>query len=511
MISLQQQDATPPISLPKASYTRSGHEFHPQKDLWQYKDQLTSIYMDFSKFPAPHEIKQSIKKIIAWYAENRSASYTQNLFNYLLTFFRKTSGELQTDVANITPEILLNYYASLPERNKYYLGYIAGPIKRWVSMELPGVSPDCLDLLEQLRIKGCVKGEAVLTHDPEHGAFSDIEYQSLLSGLNAAYEKGGMEREDFLLAWLCLVLGQRPVQYAGLKLCDFHIFAGEDNEHDYFLDIPRAKQRHQLTRELFSKRPIDSVTGEILAAHIESIRNSYRHLLDDPEQAPIFPAARTSQEMAPGFEFHRTAGTLSLKIKQVLNTLQVFSERTGDYVNITPTRARRTLGTRAAAEGHGELIIAELLDHSDIQNVGVYVQAVPELLERLDKALALQLGPRAQAFMGMVVDSAEQAKRGDDPVSRVCSPHSGMQPVGTCGKHGFCQSFAPVACYTCINFQAWADGPHMEVLNYLLTERKRLQKNTDSRIASVNDRTILAVAQVVQLCKNLKSQEGLAQ
>ena len=511
MISSKQQDTTQTIFLPKASYSRSGCKFHPQKDLWKYKDQLVNVNMDFSKLPVSHEIQDATKKVMVWYAENRSSSYMLNLFSYLLSFFRKTSGELQTNVMNITPEMLLNYYAALPERNKYYLGYIAGLIKRWVSLELPGVSPDCLNLLEQLRIKGCTKGEAVLTHDPEHGAFSDIEYQSLLSGLNAAYEQGEMEREDFLLAKLCLTLGQRPVQYAGLKLCDFHIFVGENNQRDYFLDIPRAKQRHQLTRELFSKRPIDSVTGEILAAHIESIRASFRPLLGDPEQAPMFPAARTSREMPPGFEFHRTAGTLSLKIKQVLNTLQVCSERTGDYINITPTRARRTLGTRAAAEGHGELIIAELLDHSDIQNAGVYVQAVPELLERLDKALALKLGLRAQAFMGMVVDSEEQVARGDDPTSRVCSPHSGMQPVGTCGKHGFCQFLAPIACYTCINFNAWIDGPHLEVLNYLLAERKRLQKSADSRIASVNDRTILAVAQVIQLCKDLKSKGGSVQ
>jgi hypothetical protein len=35
-------------------------------------------------------------------------------------------------------------------------------------------------------------------------------------------------------------------------------------------------------------------------------------------------------------------------------------------------------------EGHGELIIAELLDHSDTQNVGVYVQATPEIVESVE-------------------------------------------------------------------------------------------------------------------------------
>lgn len=504
----QQQEPVQEVHIPAFSYTRSGRRFCPRKDLWKYKDQLVNIYMDFSRLPTSYEMRQATKKVMIWYAENRAPSYMANLFRYLLSFFRKTSEELQTDVININHKMLLNYYSSLPERNKYYLGYIAGLIKRWQSMELPGVNSDCLLLLEQLRIKGCAKGEAVLTHDPYSGAFTDIEYQSILSGLNKAYENGEIKREDFLLARLCLVLGQRPVQYAGLKVCDFHILAGENNETEYILYIPRAKQRGQLTRESFAKRSIEATMGEILAEHVAEIRNRFESLLPNPEEAPIFPAARPSQEMSLGFEFHRTSGTLSLKIKQILDTLQIRSERTGDYINITPTRARRSLGTRAAAEGHGELIVAELLDHSDTQNAGVYVQAVPELFERLSKTLALQLGPRAQAFAGVIVDSEKQAACGDNPASRVCSPHSEMQPVGTCGKHGFCQSFAPIACYTCINFQAWLDGPHLEILNYLLAERKRLQKSTDSRIASVNDRTILAVAQVVQLCKDMKSERG---
>lgn len=508
MTSVQRQGLLQTIYLPDVSYTRSGCEFYPQSELWKYRDGLKNMYMDFTKFPCSYEMRQAIKKVISWYAENRSPSYTANLFSYLLSFFRKTSEELQTDVAYITPEILLNYYASLSERNQYYLGYIAGLIKRWVNMELPGVNSDCVNLFEQMRIKGCNKGEAVLTHDPERGAFTDIEYHSLLSGLNSAYAKGEMEREDFLLAWHCLVLGQRPVQYAGLKLCDFHIFAGENDEHEYFLNIPRAKQRDELTRESFTKRPIDPAIGEILTEHIELLRNSFKSLLEDPEQAPIFPAVRASQKMSPGFEFHRTAETLSLKIKQILSTLRVRSERTGDYLNITPTRARRSLGSRAAAEGHGELIIAELLDHSDIQNAGIYVQAIPEMLERLDEALAFQLAPRAQAFAGMLIEPVSQTNTSS---YKVGNPYSDGQPVGSCGRQGFCESLAPVACYTCVNFQAWVDGPHASILKYLLKERKRLLRSTDNRIASVSDRTILAVAYVVQKCKEIKEKRGTVQ
>lgn len=63
-----------------------------------------------------------------------------------------------------------------------------------------------------------------------------------------------------------------------------------------------------------------------------------------------------------------------------------------------------------AREGFGLMVIAELLDHSDIQNVDVYTKNVPEDAYALNKAMALQLAPYAQAFQGVLVDSEDDAK-----------------------------------------------------------------------------------------------------
>jgi hypothetical protein len=180
--------------------------------------------------------------------------------------------------------------------------------------------------------------------------------------------------------------------------------------------------------------------------------------------------------------------------------LEVTSERTGEPIHIAPIRFRRTVGTQAAAEGHGELIIAELLDHSDLQNVGVYVAATPEIVERIDRAVAAKLAPLAQAFAGILVDGKTEPN--GPPELRIVAPQysKSFASVGTCGQHGFCAFAAPLACYTCANFRAWLDGPHEEILDHLVAERDRLMQ-VDMRIAAVNDRTILAVAQVVEMCK----------
>jgi len=83
-----------------------------------------------------------------------------------------------------------------------------------------------------------------------------------------------------------------------------------------------------------------------------------------------------------------------------------------------------------------------------------------------------------------------------------------MTPMGNCGKFGFCGSLAPIACYTCSNFQPWLDGPHDAVLMHLISERERLLVGSDIRIASINDRTILAVAEVVKQCEDIQIAES---
>jgi hypothetical protein len=140
--------------------------------------------------------------------------------------------------------------------------------------------------------------------------------------------------------------------------------------------------------------------------------------------------------------------------------------------------------------------VADLLDQSDTQNAGVYVEATSDIIDRLDKALALKLAPLAQAFTGHFA-SIEELRTAPGGVVRggVRSP-----PLGACGQHAFCGFAAPIACYTCRQFRAWRDGPHEAVLEKLVLERDRLQATTDPRIAAVNDRTIIAVAEVVRLC-----------
>lgn len=490
--------------LPITARTRNGVEFDPSADHWHYRDGALIVNLNFSDIaeisPA---MRQSMKGVLLWYAENHSPAFLRNGFWTLKHLFKELFSQKGRILEEIDSTDLINYRANIGKHREWLLGQAAGFIKRWEQLRLPGATSSAIELLNSIRLKGNPKGVAVLTMDPIHGPFTSIELESLHHALNESYAKGKLSLDDYLLAWLLMMLGQRPVQYAYLKVCDILVL-DQDGTKTYILRIPRAKQRGGTPRSATKERALNPQIGALLLSYAETVKSRFKHQLNDPTQAPLFPEEKSDLEYPEGLEFHRTSQRISIQITEIFASLQVRSERTGQFMHINPTRFRRTLGTRAAAEGHRELIIAELLDHSDTQSVWIYVEATPEMIDRIDRAMAVHLAPLAQAFSGEIINNDPRNEA--TPESNIVAPQytNGFTPVGSCGKHGFCGFAAPIACYTCRKFNAWVEGPHEAVLDYLIAERERLMVGTDNRIAAITDRTILAVAQVVQQCQHIR-------
>lgn len=488
---------------PTSVRTRGGILFDPNDERWTIREAQGIARIDFSRLrgAATPKFVSGFRSTLVWYAENRSLRHLENMFNRSEHLFKYLGEAREGSVEEITGTDLLNYHAMLDSDKRWYLGSLAGLLKKWYVLGHQGVAGSAIAALRELRLKGNQKGVAVSTMDPHDGPFTDIELESIQVALNRAYAAGALSTDDYLLSWLFMLLGQRPAQYALLKLSDFTVLEVGDGSLTYCLNVPRVKQRKPARLE-FRERLITPQIGKLLHDYANEVRAALEGKLGDVNQAPLFPGRKTGDQPV-GMEYHRTGQEVANQLVRALGKLKVYSERTGNHIHITATRFRRTLGTRAAVEGHGELIIAELLDHTDTQNVGVYVQATPEIIKRIDRAVAMALAPMAQAFAGVIIPDESKALRNGDPSSRVFDPRieSTCKPMGSCGSHGYCGFSAPIACYTCQSFQAWADGPHEAVLGYLLAERERKMVVADERIASINDRTILAVAEVVRQCQ----------
>ncbi|WP_417820388.1 site-specific integrase [Terasakiella sp.] len=494
------------LSLPEMAMTRDGGQFFPVNQLWKIPGPSRTVWFSFQGYEDffSDELLYSLKLVFVHYLQTHSLSHSGNLYERAKHFFSYLAKDTDS-LSHITSAQILSYRSQLPADREWYLGSLSGFFKQWYDMGYPGVHKDVPRLFNEIKIKGNQKGNAVRTMDPDTGPFDDMELQAIHTALNNAFAQGDIGVHDFVLVNLFTALGARPIQIAALKCKDLMVGRSDDGTPTYILNIPSAKKRAEQIRTSFKPRPLIREIGEALEAWINYLKKINPAETDDTGDLPIFPDWWANN--VPGLEHHLQANELSLKLSAVCSILGVTSHRTGDPIKINPRRFRYTLGTRAAQEGHGELLIAELLDHSDTQNVGVYVEATPAIAERIDKATALELAPIAQAFCGMIVDDEAKAKRGDDLTSRIGSPEIGN--VGTCGRFGFCGGMAPVACYTCRNFQPWLDAPHEELLDSLLQERERLLETTgDERFASINDRTIMAVADVVMLCQSTLEERG---
>jgi hypothetical protein len=293
---------------------------------------------------------------------------------------------------------------------------------------------------------------------------------------------------------------------------------------EFVLNVPRRKQRGGGFRAAFKPYALNNENGLAVAALIAEQeaklqKVNARSVFPLPKfDLPLFPdwgqlrsfAALSPVDRAdlPPDALHLKPSVVRDRLQRLVRELRPVSERTGEVLHVYPTRLRRTTGTRAAREGYGPLLIAELLDHTDTQNVNVYVENIPEHVDAINQAVAAQLAPIAQAFAGKLVNTETDAIRGSDPSSRI-RVRTG-EAAGTCGHFGFCGAFAPIACYTCINFQPWLHGPHEKVLEHLLADQDRVLKLTsDHQVSSVTNRTIIAVTRVIQLCAERKSELGI--
>lgn len=481
--------------LPDVVHLRDGNGIPFAEGSWRFRSNGTDFALAFNHVPGlSQELIDGWKATTAWYLSQQSPAYAQTLHIISVDFFRHAV-EHSGDVITITTSHVLGYVSTLPVGLEYKASRLRTFLRKWIRLGQPGIAAESVEMLEQMRFATQPSGEAVLTHDPRTGAFSDTEFEGIVSGLNRSFGRGDLSQEEFVLGWLLVATGARPSELAALKLRDFHHLEAADGTRVYWLDLPQAK-KGTLIRERFAKQELAAQIGELVEAYIAVAARKDGGSAEEIADLPFFPGLGGGA----GLDGHATRALLTKRLQNALASIGVMSERTEEELEVDARRFRYTLATRAAAEGASVYQIAELLGHGTILTAKTYVEARPKTLERIDRALALQLAPIAQAFAGVLVER-EKDPRLADPTRFIIDPEVTDDVIGSCGKFGFCGLAAPIACYTCNRFTPWLDAPHEEVLDKLLQDRERqLASHGDRKIAASRDRTILAVAEVVRLC-----------
>ncbi|MPR12868.1 site-specific integrase [Microvirga tunisiensis] len=512
-------DQTQALAPLRVITTIDGATFDPSLLVWRLVGAIKPRKFDFLSIPfVTEELRIAIRDACASLLLSASPDRVWMILSSLRSFFKFSISQCHTSapIENITLAGFMNYATSIPLRKRHKLARFRESLLSLRSVGFPHLQDDLVATLSELKIPEHDKGSAVSTMDPTKGPLTDLEYDALIAAIQDAFAQNQMNLADYVLIMLGITLGARPTQLAMVKVKDLQVGVKPSGDKFYVLRITRLKQGKGVRpRTYFRDRALAADFGAIVERQCKASRTwaSERGLNED--EAPLFPSNhyfdRPSEytSVAPRYEYHRGGAIIGERISRTLSKLRVVSERTGKPMRIFQARIRRTFGTRLAAEGYDLDVISELMDHSHSKSSHVYIETRPELIERVDRALALKMAPMAQAFLGTIVSDDEPSKRDKFAPGRVVhlSNAASLEALGGCGKRDYCGLAAPLACYTCTLFNPWVDGSHEALLELLITEREEQLQLADRRIATVNDRTILAVADVVNRCSTILSSE----
>jgi integrase len=499
------------------STSKMGYIFDINKRTWKLD---TSVTLNWGLLPDESELDflAGYKEQMADYACELSASTCSIIFDDILTMLRVTG------VGNLKLSTVQNYLSTLDDSREYKLGSFRAFLLNWHDKNIEGIDPKLAPWLEQITLKGMTKGVPVAKGCPHAGAYSMQEQQAILFwGVNSFFDnKLSLRNYTWLL--LNVYLGARPTQFCQLKACDL-IMKSKDGQTEYTLNVPQAKKHGSTNfRDVMKESDIDedlallfsnqaNQTLEIIEAQVGKLPQDLK------AQMPVFGFAKTIGSLNSISELveimNNTPDAIHLPRRsstkilfQIGKKCMATSERLdGEFIHLTARRFRYTMGTNAARKGLSAFGIAKILGHNGIQNVKVYTENVKELTEEINEALAAVLAPLAQAFAGNLIASEADALRANDPRSRIRNQKG--DGVGNCGTYGFCAKGGR-ACYTCVKFQPWVTGRHQVILNGVLDERKRLsEKGASKFVIQSTDRLVLAITEVIQLCAEVKENEGV--
>ncbi len=371
-----------------------GYDFDVNETTW-ILDKNTSTNLSVIHNSLSGDVLKGCLSALSFYASNFSSNHTKSIVERFQHMLRETGA------SEITDTVLINYRASLSKAKEWYLGTIRGFLRRWYQLGYFGVSEEVITLLDSWTIRGNRKGDAVKRKDPTQGPFTDNELQAFNEGVVKAYELDQIKISDLAISLVTSNTGRRPIQISHLRVVD--VLCGTNNKGEplYVLNVPRGKHGEGFRAE-FKPFAITHDLWSILSAQAKSAvtlsekKLGFQLQEQDRQQIPLFPDYRVLRRISSPAEFRAllVSDKLHICAAEVTDILQfaaeeagVKSERTEENLVITARRLRYTTGTRAAREGFGELVIAELLDHRDTQNAGVYVKNIPEHVEKLDAAV----------------------------------------------------------------------------------------------------------------------------
>jgi integrase len=418
-----------------------GYSFKLSDIKWQL-DKENSISPHRIADKMPESMRIGYLTTLAYFSAEYSAGYTKNINQ----IFSQWLGMI--DIKTIDAHAVYQFNVNLGPEKNYKLNSIKKFLTKWKKLGYVGVETSALTMLEKIKIKTNLTGEAVKRRDPNSGPLTEQELKIILESIRKLLKENKIHLFIYCYIILLATTGRRPLQLTSLKAKDL-IRTGEG----WFLNIPKVKQRKDFRSE-FSLVSIDDCLYEKLTTlvdvnqkHIEDsinqgighIKNELPIFMDSKKSISIQSGQSLDTIMATDF-FHMKNSIISKELDKITTKFNIQSSRTHNPIRLNARRFRYTLGSRLAKEGASVEVIAKALDHKSINSSGIYVKNSPDNVHDIDMKLHSFFEPLSKIFLDG--DSTQNKKLFTEYVLN---------------SFGFTDSKREhIECFTCKNFRAWS-------------------------------------------------------
>ncbi|EDK9787346.1 site-specific integrase [Salmonella enterica subsp. enterica serovar Give] len=341
---------------------------------------------------------------IQYYFNSNSYLYVKSIVKNMESLIRKLSP------THIDDKVLIEYQNKQLSKAPASFRVLRPFLIKWFEFGYLGIDESAVELLKHLDLKIKKAGQSVLQDDPTEGPLTKEEHTSLIKAMNHAYRIGVLSLSDYAISLLMSLTGRRPQQLVTLKYKDLLQKKLDNGKIEYLISVPRVKQRGKQLQ--YRELPIISEVASIVqlqANHsVRLVEQNLGKTLDDHAKGkvPVFLNEEKLLDLAIiDFNFlesnkiYAKPTIANQALKNIVNTGNLISNRTGALLNVTPRRLRYTIATMLAKDGHNANTIAELLDHSSTSSTGIYIKNLAESVERIDSAVSEQLSFIADIFM----------------------------------------------------------------------------------------------------------------
>lgn len=500
--------------------TREGKVVDISKEEWHLPYSSRSSSMNFDRLPSK-PFKNALKYYVSYKIRQTSTHAGLAAFDDVLReIIPHISNE---DMFNtVAEEELIDAFEisinMAKKEHRLWALYRSIEWYKWSAKNYPelGFSKSYATQLAGMSIPGNPKGQAVRMENPENGHFDQtLELSLIIDALKNDKSDNFEHFQERAVVALSIAFGRNPANLTYLRESDLSKLNPFDQDDPcYVIKIPRIKKRQLNPRDDFVEEYLDPFFGktieELILANksIKLVYNSRHYTKADERPLFIKINGNTGAERSNSIDdiFNMTSRDISDLSKAFVLRHEIISPLTGSPLKVSTRRFRYTLATGLASEGISMVELARILDHTDTQHVEVYYDTRSNIVAHLDKASVSQFSEYVSLFKGNVIGTDSEAINGELDEKHLLFVDEEFPDqqtkIGVCGELSICHLDPPFSCYLCPKFQPYRSANHEHVLDSLLEGReKRLEKYESARLGIQLDDVILAVSNVITLCK----------